>query len=456
MQKKPVLDDSNIKKLFIKLSLPATIGMVVMSLYNITDAIFIGQGVGTDGLAGVAISFPIQMIVGAIGQMLGIGGSSLISRSLGAKDKETANKTIGNVIFTVSALAIPISIFGYIYIDPLLILFGATPGILPFAREYLIIIMSGIFFHSLAMALNNLIRAEGQAKVAMFTMVISAVLNVILDAILIFGYDMGLTGAAIATVIAYFSGVLFQGLFYLFGKSEIKVKFFNIKFEWAIQKEIISIGISAFVRQSAMSLLVIILNNSLARYGGDLYIAIYGVVMRLIMLFFTPLIGFGQGLQPILGYNYGAKRFDKAKESVRIALIAATATSTIGAAIMILFPETLLSIFSDDPNLVIHGKRALRMIVLAFPLIGFQIMGSIIFQAIGKAVQTFIITLSRQFLILIPLVYILPSYLGLDGIFLAFPSADILSVLLTFFMLLPLYRQFAGKTGHEPEEVYET
>ncbi len=456
MQKKPVLDDSNIKKLFIKLSLPATIGMVVMSLYNITDAIFIGQGVGTDGLAGVAISFPIQMIVGAIGQMLGIGGSSLMSRSLGAKDNKTANKTIGNVIFTVSALAIPISIFGYIYLDPLLILFGATPGILPFAREYLVIIMSGIFFHSLAMALNNLIRAEGQAKVAMFTMVISAVLNVVLDAILIFGYDMGLTGAAIATVIAYFSGVLFQGLFYLLGKSEIKVKFSNIKFEWAIQKEIISIGISAFVRQSAMSLLVIILNNSLARYGGDLYIAIYGVVMRLIMLFFTPLIGFGQGLQPILGYNYGAKRFDKAKESVRIALIAATATSTIGAAIMLLFPETLMSIFSDDPNLVIHGKRALRMIVLAFPLIGFQIMGSIIFQAIGKAVQTFIITLSRQFLILIPLVYILPSYLGLDGIFLAFPGADILSVLLTFFMLLPLYRQFAGKTGHEPEEVYET
>lgn len=451
-----VLSDQNIGRLLAKLSLPAIAGMLVMSLYNVVDAIFIGQSVGILGIAGIAIAFPIQMIVGAVGQMIGIGGASLLSRSLGAKNMDTANQILGNVIASVLLLSVPISCFGLLGINDLLRWFGATPSIMPYAKDYLLYILIGITFHSMAMALNNLVRAEGKAKIAMTTMILSSVINIILDAYFIFGLKMGIRGAAIATLIAYFSGFVFLLTYYLSGKSVLRLRLGDIGFQWNIQRQIIAIGISAFIRQAAMSLLVIILNNSLAHHGGDIAIAVYGVVMRLIWLLFTPILGISQGLQPIIGFNYGAKNYKKAKESVLLATIVATLISIIGTVVILLFPETLLGIFSKDEMLLQQGRTALRYIILAFPLMGFHVIGITLFQAIGKAVQTFILTLSRQFIFLIPLVLILPGFFQLTGIWISFPIADMLSAIMTLLMMIPLKNHYLKKMKILTEEFHES
>lgn len=447
-----VLGDQNIGRLLARLSIPAIVGMLVMALYNVVDAIFIGRSVGTLGIAGIAVAFPIQMIVGAIGQMIGIGGASLLSRSLGAKDMDTANSTLGNVIASVLLLSVPITILGLLGIDELLVLFGATPTIMPYAKDYLYYILLGVTFHSMAMALNNLVRAEGRAKIAMTTMILSAVVNIILDAVFIFGLDMGIRGAAVATLLAFFSAFVFLFAYYLLNKSALCLRFREIRFRWRIQKEIISIGVSAFIRQAAMSLLVIILNNTLARFGGDIAIAVYGVVMRLIMLVFTPILGLAQGLQPIVGYNFGAGNYRKAKESVFLAAGVATGISIAGTVVMFLFPGFLLGVFSRDRVLLEQGRTALRIIILAFPLLGFHVVGITLFQAIGKAVQTFVLTLSRQFIFLIPLVLILPGFFKLTGIWISFPIADLLSALITVLLIIPLKNRYLRTVNVTVEE----
>lgn len=437
-----ILSDTNIKRLLFKLSLPATVGMVVMAMYNVVDTIFIGRGVGIAGIAGVALVFPIQMIVGAIGQMVGIGGASVLSRSLGEKNFDKANKILGNVIATVAAFSLTITVLGLIFMDELLIIFGASPTLLPYAEPYLFYILLGIFMHSLAMALNNLARAEGKAKIAMTTMMISAVMNILLDAILIFGLDMGIRGAAIATLIAYISSALFLLVYFLSGKSLLRLRLSEIRFNFLIQKEIFAIGISAFVRQTATSLLVILLNNTLGKYGGDLAIAVYGVLMRLLMLIFTPILGIAQGLQPIAGYNYGAKNYEKTRESVKLAMLVSTIIGVTGSFIFFVFPEKFLGIFSADLELIRHGTPALRLMIIAFPTVGFQVMGATLFQATGKAVQNFVLTLSRQILFLIPLVFILPQFFQETGIWISFPIADTFSAILTLLMLLPVHKHY--------------
>jgi putative MATE family efflux protein len=455
MPKELTLEDRNIKRVLFKLSGPATVGMLVMSLYNVVDTIFIGRGVGTAGIGGVAIAFPIMMIVGAIGQMIGIGGASLLSRRLGAKDLSTANKILGNVIASVAVLSLPIICFGFLSMDSMLKLFGATDTLLPYAREYMQFILPGIFMHSLAMALNNLVRAEGNAKVAMLTMILSAVTNIILDAVFIFGLNMGIRGAALATLIAYIAGGFFLIFYYLSGRSILTMHVREIRFDYTIQKEIVAIGVSVFVRHTAMSLLVILLNNTLGRYGGDIAIAVYGVVMRLMMMIFTPIMGIAQGLQPVAGYNYGAKDYMRVKESVVLATFASTVIATAGTLIIMLFPQSLLRIFSDDVELLRIGGGALRYIVLAFPILGFQLMGTTLFQALGKAAQTFILTLSRQILFLIPLVVILPRFFQLTGVWISFPIADVLSTALTVWMLIPLRNQLNRKMKLSMEECHE-
>jgi len=429
------LEDKNIGRLLLRLSVPATVGMLVMSLYNIVDTIFIGRCVGSSGIAGVALVFPIQMIVGAIGQMIGIGGASLLSRSLGEKNMTKARRTMGSVVGAVLLIGATVTIIGYAKLDALLRLFGATDTLLPYAKEYVSIVMAGMMFHSLAMALNNMARAEGHAKVAMTTMIVASVINIILDAILILGFDMGIKGAAIATLAAQLSAAFFLITFFRSGKSILKISLNTIRLEWAILKEILSIGIASFIRQASMSVLIILLNNKLGQMGGDIAIAVYGVVMRLIMFVFTPIIGVAQGLQPVAGYNYGAKRYKLMKKSIVLASSAATMIALTGTFLLGVFPAFFLGLFSDDPELLSQGKLALRYIIIAFPLDGFQVIGSTLFQATGKAIQTLILTLSRQVLMLIPLVLLMSYYFGLKGIWMAFPIADILSFILTVILV---------------------
>lgn len=435
MSKQNILADTHIGRLLIKLSLPATIGMLVMSLYNIVDTIFIGRCVGTDGIAGVALAFPIQMIVGAVGQMIGIGGASLLSRSLGAGDVEKAGRTMGSVVGAVLVFGGAITLIGYLRLEGLLRLFGATDTLLPYAREYLSIVLAGVMFHSLAMALNNMARAEGRAKIAMTTMLVSAGVNIVLDAVFILLLDMGIKGAAIATLIAQVSAALFLIIFFRSGKSTLKLSIRLIRLDPDVLKEVLAIGIASFIRQAAMSVLIIILNRKLGQLGGDMAIAVYGVVMRLIMFVFTPLIGVSQGLQPIAGYNFGARRFDYMKRSIVLAAAANTVIAVIGTFLLTVFPDAFLGLFSDDPELLRQGRTALRYVIFAFPLVGFQVVGATLFQATGKALQNLLLTLSRQILLLIPLVLILPRFFGLNGIWIAFPVSDILSFLMAVFLV---------------------
>ncbi len=433
-ERSEMLANETIGKLLFKLSTPAMIGMIVQALYNLVDTIFIGRGVGVLGIAGVTIVFPIQMIIMSISLTIGIGGASIISRSLGAKNIQRAEKTMGNIISVVFVLSIIVMILGNIFIVPLLNLFGATDAILSYSKDYLRIILFGTVFFSFAMSSNNIVRAEGNAKVAMYTMLISAVLNIILDPIFIFSLNLGIKGAALASVIAQAVTAVYLLYYFLKGKSEMKIHIENLKPDFRLLSEIFAIGSASFFRNVAGSLMAIILNNLLSLYGGDVYIAVFGVVNRLIMFIFMPMFGIIQGMQPIVGFNYGAQRLDRVKQVLKISVLTTTIISTVGFLFLMIFPEFFISIFNSDVQLIEIGKKALRIIVLAFPLIGFQIVGASLFQAVGKAVPSLILSMSRQILFFIPLVLILPLFFKLNGIWFAFPIADFLSAIVTFIM----------------------
>jgi putative MATE family efflux protein len=440
---KHVLDTDNISKILLKMSLPAIIGMVFMALYNIVDTIFVGKGVGALGIAGIAIVFPIQMITMSVGQMLGIGGASLVSRSLGNKNIKKANITLGNVIITILFLSAPITILGTIYIDKLLLLFGSTATIIPYAKAYMGIVILAAPLVGISMALNNMLRADGKAKIAMFTMIIGGLTNVVLDAIFIFGFKMGIQGAAWATFISHIVTSSFLFYYILARKSSLTIKLKYLRPNINIQKEILGIGIAVFIRQAAGSILIAVMNKTLSVYGGDLAIAAFGILFRLVMLTTTPMIGIAQGVQPVAGFNFGAKKYGKTKEAIKIATIWATIAGCIGFIVLFTFARLFMSAFTNDIQVIKIGTDALRIIILAIPIVGFQIIGSSIFQALGKILPAFVLSLSRQVLFLIPLVLILPHYYHLSGIWGAFPIADILSAILTFLMLRPLWKKLS-------------
>ena len=353
-----------------------------------------------------------------------------------------SRKMVSRIFMIFAILAF---ILGSIFMKPLLIAFGATTEILPHAMEYTGVILMGTIFFSFAMASNNIIRSEGNAKIAMNTMLISAGMNIILDPIFIFdvipiinlpGLNMGTRGAALATVIAQVTTVIYLVFYFLQGKSIVKFRIKHLKLEIKLAIEIMTIGIASFTRSIAGSLLAIIINNSLAIYSGSLAIAVYGVIHKVIMFTLMPMLGIVQGLQPIIGYNFGANQPDRVKEALKVGIKIATAISTIGFVFVMFFTDTMISIFNNDPELIKMGTHALRIITLTLPVVGFQVVGSGYFQAIGKAAPALILSMSRQLLILIPLILILPKFFGLEGVWAAFPLADLLAVLLTFFVLM--------------------
>ena len=436
------LANEPIKTLLWKLSIPAMTGMFVMSLYNVVDTIFIGRGVGTLGIAGISIVFPIQMVVMGIGQMLGMGAASLISRSLGADNMKRAERSLGNAIFLILLLGGTLAIVGLSTSTFLLRLFGATDTILPYAKQYLDIILLGVVFHEFSMSANAIIRAEGNARVAMISMFIGAVLNIALDPIFIFALGMGVRGAAIATVIAHVTTTLYLVRYFLSGKSSLRIRVRNFILEWAVVKQIMAIGFAAFIRTAAGSFVAVIIYRALGSYGGDVSIAVFGVIHRVMRFAIMPNMGIAQGLQPILGFNYGARRYDRGIEAIRRAAITATAFSIGAFLIMFFFPGPIMRIFSTDTALISEGTHAMKLMFIALWLVGFHIVGSTIFQAIGKAIPTVILSTSRQILFLIPLVLILPRFFGINGIWLSFPIADTLSFMVTLVMVIPQMREF--------------
>jgi putative MATE family efflux protein len=431
------LGEQKISKLLLNLSLPATVGMLVNALYNLVDTIFVGRGVGAIAIGGLTVAFPIQMVLMAFAMMIGIGAASAISRSLGEKNIERADYVAGNSFLCVIILSAIISALGLIFTEPMLRIFGSTETILPYAKDYIKIILWGNIFFSFAMSSNNLIRAEGNAKVAMATMLIGAILNIILDPIFIFIFKLGIKGAALATIISQFISFLYILTYLYSGKSSLKIKLHHLKPKINIIKEIFAVGSAAFFRQVSGSVVAIVVNNSLRVFGGDIALIIVGMLQRITMFMFMPLFGVIQGMQPIVGFNYGAKKYDRLKEAVKLSLITATALATFSWLIVELFPTAIISIFTTDTEIITKGSLVIRIAVSMIPFIGIQIVAAGLFQSLGKAVPSLVLSLLRQVLLFIPLVIILPRVLGLGimGIWIAYPAADILSVILTVLYL---------------------
>ena len=441
MNKPNILDEPNMLKLLLKLSLPAMIGMFVMALYNIVDTIFVGQGVGSLGIAGLTIVFPFQMIIMSIGMSFGIGTASIISRSLGAKDFKKANNALGTSYLSSFIIGIVLTIISYIFLDKLLHLFGATKTIFPYSKSYLRIILIGNIPIIFSMVGNNVIRSEGNAKIAMFSMIIGAVFNIILDPLFIFYFRMGVSGAAWASVISQFIQLTFIIYFFASGKSILHFKMKSLRIKLDILKEIISVGFASFMRLVASSLVFVLINNALKKYGNDYSIAIFGITIRFTRFVLMPIFGIAQGYQPIAGYNFGAKRIPKIIEATKLAVLSSSIVITISIILSELFPKIILSLFSKDPVLIASGVKVLRIMIVALPVVGFQVIGSTLFQALGKAVPAIILSMSRQILILIPLILILPRLYGVMGVWVSDPIADVASAILTYFFFKNLMHQ---------------
>ena len=444
-EKSEFLGEENIRKLLFKLSTPVIIGMLVQAIYNVVDTLFVGMAYGTDSLqaiGGLSIAFPVQMIIMAFGVVLGTGGSSIISRALGARENEKAERVLGNVFSLSLILSVLIAIPCLFYLDPILKVFGATAGVLPYARDYLKIIISGGIFFVFGVAVQNIVRAEGNARLAMNAMLIGGGLNILLDPLFMFGFGMGVKGAAIATVLSQAVASVWLLLYCLKGKGAVRFRSETLKLDLGIIKEIGAIGIGSFVMQASSSVMMIFVYNALAIYGGDVAIAVFGVVIKINSFIFLPLMGMGFGLQPIVGFNYGAKRYDRIVEAVKLSLAVTTAFGLLGMLIIYLFTEQILGLFSTDPQYLEMGKTAVRIMVLGTPLIGLSVVTSILFQALGKAKPAFLLSISRQLLFLIPAVILLPRLYDLPGVWVAFPVSDFLAFMLSGFLLFRVYRIF--------------
>jgi len=450
-----VLDDERIGRLLFRLTLPAFLGMFVMTLYNVVDTIFIGQYVGPLGIAGLSIVFPLQMFSMGIGQMMGMGGASLISRLIGANNISRAEHALGNAFSGTIILSAIVMIVGLSNVDFWLRLMGASDTILPYARDYMRIILFGMFFMTYSMSMNTLIRAEGNARVPMIGMIIGAGLNIVLDAVFIVYMDMGVQGAALATVIAQFVSSIYFLSYHFMKKSFLKLIPRNLIIQWQIMKDILAIGISALAMVVAGSVASIFVNRLLVSYGGDIHIAAFGILHRIMMFALMPGMVIGQGLQPILGFNYGARRYDRTLKAIRIAVTYASAISVLAFIVLYFFPEPFLRVFTTDTGLVDVSIYAAKRVFLVMPLIGLMMVGQLIFQAIGKVIQAIITSLGRSALFLLPTVLIFPHFWGIDGVWLAFPVTDVLTLLLTVGLLIPVLREFARKSKlpvPEPEK----
>lgn len=431
------MSEEKIFKLFLRFSVPAILGMVVQSLYNIVDRIFIGNIPDVGGLAisGIGVVLPITFIILGFTMLFGIGSGANISIKLGQNNKEEAEKIFGAGFFMLVIVGISITVIGLLFLNQIVNLYGADDSIRSYATGYLRIILLGNVFNVIAFGLNSIIRAEGNAKIAMFTMLIGAITNTVLDPILIYGFNMGVEGAALATIIAQFLSFMWTMHYFLSDKSMLKLRKNAIRFDPALVLKIMSIGASPFAMQIAGSIIGIIMNQSLNHHGGSLAIGAYAAMNSIVTLFFMPIFGMNQGLQPIIGFNYGAKNYHRVKEALKVGIISATLVCIVGAIMIQTVPQVFINFITKDEQIREMGVVGIRRFMLVMPLIGFQIISANFFQAIGKAKKALILSLLRQVIFLIPLLLILPRFFGLMGIWSAAPVADTLATVATALVL---------------------
>lgn len=424
--------DQNINKLLWKFSLPAIIAMLVNALYNIVDRIFVGRGIGSIAIAATTVAFPIMIILLAVSILIGIGATALISIRLGQQKIEEAEKVAGNGAVMLVILPLIITVIYLLFPEPILVFFGASPEVLPYARDFVQIVMMGAVFGSISMGMNNFIRAEGNPRLSMLTQVTGALINCVLNYVFIFKLGLGIKGSALATVSGQLISSIWVLSYYLSGRSLVKIRLKNLKLQLPILFSIVSIGFAPFAMQIAHSIQQSILNKTLLVYGGDLALSAVGIMMSIAALMFMPIVGLSQGAQPLIGFNYGARQYHRVKETFKKAIVAGTCIALTGYLVINTWPAQIVGLFSKgDTALTELTSGAMLTFFAMFPVVGFQIIGSNYFQAVGKPVQSTILSLSRQALLFIPLLLILPHYWGIDGVWRTAPIADALAVILT-------------------------
>ena len=424
-----------IGKLLIKQAVPASIGILVMSLNILVDTIFVGHWIGSQAIAAINVVLPVSFFIAALGMSIGIGGSSIISRALGSKEAPKALKTFGNQITMTLLLTVVLVFFGLFYIDGIIPAFGGKGTIFEPAKIYYRIVLYGVPFLALSMMGNTVIRAEGKPKFAMYAMMIPSVSNLVLDVLFINVMDLGMTGAAWATTGSYVLCFLFIFWFFISKHSEMKISWPHFKLQKSIVSEISNLGLVTLSRQAIVSVTYLLMNNILFDLGGETSVTAYAIVSRMLMFALFPIYGITQGFVPIAGYNYGAHNYDRVKQTIRIAIIYAMVMASLIFILLIGFPGLITRMFTTDPLVIEKTPTAMRWVFAATPIIAIQLVGSAYFQAVGKAVPALLLTLSRQGFFFIPLIFILPLWYGELGVWMAFPVSDVLSTLLTAYVL---------------------
>ena len=437
------MGSKKILPLLVEFSIPAIIGMLVNAIYNVVDRIFIGNapGLGAIGIAGITISYPVTLVLMAISLMVGVGGATRFSIALGQKKHKEAAIYQGNAIILTVIFGLIFMVFGNLFVNSLLVMLGSSDRVLPYARDYLSIVLYGAVFQCVTMCGNNFSRAQGNPKNAMISQLIGAGFNIVFDYILIIKFNMGMQGAALATIGGQFLSMIWQLCYLCSNRSLIKLDLQHIKIRISFALDIIRTGIPAFLMQMANSVLNFILNSSLGTYGGDVAISAVGIITSFQTICQMPLTGLMQGQQPLISYNYGAQKIVRVKETLKYSIIGGTIIALLGFLAVELFPKTIILMFNNEPEVVELGTRAIRIWFICLPLLGAQIMSANYFQCIGKIKVASVLNLLRQVIVLIPMILILSSLIGLDGIFIAVPIADLTAFLITIFLFIKSIRK---------------
>lgn len=437
------MGSKKILPLLVEFSIPAIIGMLVNAIYNVVDRIFIGNapGLGAIGIAGITISYPVTLVLMAISLMVGVGGATRFSIALGQKKHKEAAIYQGNAIILTVIFGLIFMVFGNLFVNSLLVMLGSSDRVLPYARDYLSIVLYGAVFQCVTMCGNNFSRAQGNPKNAMISQLIGAGFNIVFDYILIIKFNMGMQGAALATIGGQFLSMIWQLCYLCSNRSLIKLDLQHIKIRISFALDIIRTGIPAFLMQMANSVLNFILNSSLGTYGGDVAISAVGIITSFQTICQMPLTGLMQGQQPLISYNYGAQKNVRVKETLKYSIIGGTIIALLGFLAVELFPKTIILMFNNEPEVVELGTRAIRIWFICLPLLGAQIMSANYFQCIGKIKVASVLNLLRQVIVLIPMILILSSLIGLDGIFIAVPIADLTAFLITIFLFIKSIRK---------------
>lgn len=442
-QKTPTaLGTENIGKLLMQYAVPAIIAMTASSLYNMVDSIFIGHGVGTMAISGLALTFPLMNLAAAFGSLVGVGAATLISVKLGQKDYDTAQRVLGNVFVLNILLGVAFTVIVMAFLDPILYFFGGSDETVGYARDYMYIILLGNTITHLYLGLNAVLSSSGHPQKAMYATIATVIINTILDPVFIYGFGWGIRGAAIATIVAQIISLMWQ--LWIFSSKEELLHFHRgiFRLKRKIVFDSLAIGMSPFLMNMAACFIVILINQGLKKYGGDLAIGAFGIVNRLVFIIVMIVMGLNQGMQPIAGYNFGAKQYERVTKTLKLTIIYATGVTTFGFIIGMLFSDTVVGIFTSDAELIELSAKGLRIVVMFFPIIGFQMVTANFFQSIGMASKAIFLSLTRQMVVLLPCLLILPRFFGAAGVWYSMPISDLLASLIAGTMLVWQFRKF--------------